>query len=191
MGVKTVQSVTDPHLPKPLSPMPPKFVKSSSVLIQKVQNSPLLHFQIALERHYAHHEIDDLPNHLPSIFCKIFTCPILQIDHNPRILFVNVLILEWNKNMDEDHNQEAGFVTEEVNQVVKVIIQIQTFYVQVQTSFSGCNRNCHWWIPIWKQKNRCLDEFCNWTLHWESNKIGQAIQSKIKPLVPNQRNNDF
>ena len=25
--------------------------------------------------------------------------------------------------MDEDHNQEAGFVTEEVNQVVKVIIQ--------------------------------------------------------------------
>ena len=29
--------------------------------------------------------------------------------------------------MDEDHNQEAGFVTEEVNQVVKVIIQIQTF----------------------------------------------------------------
>ena len=61
----------DPHLPKPLSPMPPKFVKSSSVLIQKVQNSPLLHFQIALERHYAHHEIDDLPNHLPSIFCKI------------------------------------------------------------------------------------------------------------------------
>lgn len=25
--------------------------------------------------------------------------------------------------MDEDHNQDAGFVTEEVNQVVKVIIQ--------------------------------------------------------------------
>ena len=50
--------------------------------------------------------------------------------------------------MDEDHNQEAGFVTEEVNQVVKVIIQIQTFYVQVQTSISGCNRNCHWSIPI-------------------------------------------
>ena len=24
--------------------------------------------------------------------------------------------------MDEDHNQEAGFVTEEVNQVVKVIV---------------------------------------------------------------------
>ena len=31
--------------------------------------------------------------------------------------------------MDEDHNQEAGFVTEEVNQVVKVIFQIQTYSV--------------------------------------------------------------
>ena len=80
MGVKTVQFAMDPHLPKPLSPMPPKFVKSSSVLIQKVQNSPLLHFQIALERHNAHHEIDDLPNHLPSIFfLQNLTCPILQI----------------------------------------------------------------------------------------------------------------
>jgi len=28
--------------------------------------------------------------------------------------------------MDEDHNQEAGFVTEEVNQVVKVIIQTRS-----------------------------------------------------------------
>lgn len=29
--------------------------------------------------------------------------------------------------MDEDHNQEAGFVTEEVNQVVKVnITRVQT-----------------------------------------------------------------
>ena len=38
--------------------------------------------------------------------------------------------------MDEDHNQEAGFVTEEVNQVVKVIIQIQTFQVQtLKTNF--------------------------------------------------------
>ena len=30
--------------------------------------------------------------------------------------------------MDEDHNQEAGFVTEEVNQVVKVIIYIIILY---------------------------------------------------------------
>ena len=70
-------------------------------------------------------EIDDLPNHLPSIFLRNLKCPILQLDHNPRSIFVIKLILEWNKtvNMDEDHNQEAGFVTEEVNQVVKVIIQ--------------------------------------------------------------------
>ena len=30
--------------------------------------------------------------------------------------------------MDEDHNQEAGFVTEEVNQVVKVrVTLVQTY----------------------------------------------------------------
>ena len=86
MDVKTVQFAMDPHLPKPLSPMPPKFVKSLSALTQKVQNSLLLHFQIALERHHANRNRPT--ESFAFYFCNIFTCPILQIDHNPRILFV-------------------------------------------------------------------------------------------------------
>ena len=70
-------------------------------------------------------EIDDLPNHLPSIFCKILHVQFFKSITILGLFLVIKLILEWNKtvNMDEDHNQEAGFVTEEVNQVVKVIIQ--------------------------------------------------------------------
>ena len=68
----------------------------------------------------------DLPNHLPSIFATSYMWHV-QFFKSITILGYkvdNVLFLEWNitVNMDEDHNQEAGFVTEEVNQVVKVNI---------------------------------------------------------------------
>ena len=122
MDVKIVQFVTVHHLPKLLYPMPPKFVKSSSALIQKVRNSLLLHFQIALERHNAH-------RNRPTESFAFYFCNILHVQFFKSITilgyqFDNVLFLEWNitVNMDEDHNQEAGFVTEEVNQVVKVNI---------------------------------------------------------------------
>ena len=92
MDVKIVQFVTVHHLPKLLYPMPPKFVKSSSALIQKVRNSLLLHFQIALERHNAH-------RNRPTESFAFYFCNILHVQFFKSITILgykvdNVLFLE-------------------------------------------------------------------------------------------------